>query len=78
MPRYSSFWDVSTVIIFLKSLGAKEGLTLRQLTLKTVMLLALTRLSRSADCSQLDIQWQFHYCDGVTFQPAHLASHPNI
>ena len=73
MPRYSSFWDVGTVINYLKSLGANEGLTLRQLTLKTVMLLALTRPSRSADLSQLDIHWRSHQCDAVTFRPAHLA-----
>ena len=55
MPRYSSFWDVGTVISYLKSLSNNEGLTLRQLTLKTVMLLALTRPSRSADLSNLNI-----------------------
>ena len=73
MPRYSSFWDVGTVINYLKSLGNNEHLTLRQLTLKTVMLLALTRPSRSADLSKLDIGWRSYQSDGVTFRPAHLA-----
>ena len=73
MPRYSSFWDVGTVITYFKSLGTNEGLTLRQLTLKTVMLLALTRPSRSADLSQLDIYWRSYQSNGVTFRPAHLA-----
>ena len=67
MPRYSSFWDVGTVINYLKSLGNNENLTLRQLTLKTVMLLALTRPSRSADLSKLDIGWRSYQSDGVTF-----------
>ena len=70
MCRYSSFWDVGTD---LKSLGNNENLTLRQLTLKTVMLLALTRPSRSADLSKLDIDWRSYQSDGVTFRPAHLA-----
>ena len=73
MPRYSSFWDASTVINYLKSLGNNEGLTLRQRTLKTVMLLALTRPSRSADLSNLSVHWRSYRSDGVTFRPTHLA-----
>ena len=73
MPRYSSFWDVGTVISYLKGLGANDNLTLRCLTLKTVMLLALTRPSRSADLSNLDIHWRSYQTNGVTFRPAQLA-----
>ena len=70
MPRYSSFWDVGKVLDYLKNLEANEGLNLRQLTLETAMLLALTRPSRSAD---LDIQWRSYQSDGVAFRSAHLA-----
>jgi len=73
MPRYSSFWDIGKVVDYFKSLEANEGLNLRQLTLKTAILLALTRPSWSADLSQLDIQWRSYQSDGVTFQSAHLA-----
>ena len=38
-PRYSSFWDVGTVISYLQSLGGNDCLNLKHLTLKTVMLL---------------------------------------
>ena len=72
-PRYSSFWDVGTVISYLRNLGSNDNLNLRHLTLKTVMLLALTRPSRSADLAKLDIQWMSYQADGVTFRPAHLA-----
>ena len=67
MPRYSSFCDVGAVINYLKSLGNNEGLTLRQLTLKTVMLLALTRPFRLADLSNLNVHWRSYRSDGVTF-----------
>ena len=40
-PRYSKTWDVNLVFLFLKSLGPTSTLLLKQLTLKTVMLLAL-------------------------------------
>jgi len=67
MPRCR---DVGTVIDYFKGLQVNEGLTLRQLTLKTVMSLALTRPSWSAD---LDIKWRSYQSNGVTFLPAHLA-----
>ena len=55
LPRYSSTWDVNAVLQYLKSLGPTSGLTLKQLTYKLVMLLALTRPSRSADLSSLSL-----------------------
>ena len=67
MPRYSSFWNVGTATRYLKSMGTNEGLSLTYLTLKTAMLLALTRPSRSADLSNLDVQWRSYQSNGVTF-----------
>ena len=61
------------MISYLQNLGGNDSLNLRHLTLKTVILLALIRPSRSADLAKLDIQWMFYQADGVTFQPAHLA-----
>ena len=43
------------------------------LTHKAVMLLALTRTSRSANQSQLDLRFRRYLPDGVSFQPAKLA-----
>ena len=40
LPRYTSTWDVNKVLQYLKSLGPSNGLTLKQLTHKLVMLLA--------------------------------------
>ena len=37
-PRYTAFWDVGVVI---KGLGANRDLSLKELTMKTVMLLAI-------------------------------------
>ena len=61
------------VIQYINKLGSNEGLSLKQLTLKTVMLLALTRPSRSADLSKLDIQTRSFKSNGVVFRPLHLA-----
>ena len=72
-PRYASFWDVGVVIQHIKILGPNKDLSLKQLTMKTVMLLALTRPSRSADLSKLDIQMRSFTSNGVVFRPLHLA-----
>ena len=71
--RYTAFWDVGVVIQHIKGLGANKDLSLRDLTMKTVMLLALTRPSRSADLSRLNLQLRSFKSNGVVFHPAHLA-----
>ena len=73
LPRYSSFWDVGLVVNYLKELGSNEELSLRQLTLKTLMLMALTRPSRSTDLSSLDIQARSYVSNGVVFKATHLS-----
>ena len=72
-PKYSSFWDVGQVLTYLRDLGSNDKLTLQQLTLKLVMLMALTRPYRSADLSQLNINHHSFSPDGVNFCPAHLS-----
>ena len=73
LPWYSSTWYVNAVLQYLKNLGPKSGLTLKQLTYKLVMLLALTRPSCSADLSSLSLARRRFCLEGVTFLPATLA-----
>ena len=56
LPRYTSTWNVDRVLFFLESLDPLGDLSLKDLTFKTVMLLALTRPSRSVDLAKLDIR----------------------
>lgn len=55
LSRYTSIWNVDTVLRYLKGLGPTESLSLKLLTYKLVMLLALTRPSQSADFVSLDV-----------------------
>ena len=64
---------MSKVTDYIDLLGENESLTLATLTHKTLMLLALTRPSRSADLSQLDLKYRRYLPEGVTFQPVKLA-----
>ena len=73
LPRYTSTWNVQMVLSYIGSLGSNGSLSLKQLSLETAMLLALTRPSRSADLSQLDIKGRQYKPDGVVFLPTGLA-----
>lgn len=74
------------MLTYIRNLGSNESLTLQQLTLKLVILIALTRPSHSTDLSQLDIKHQSFSAEGVpptyqsvqtVFKPtADLSSHP--
>ena len=73
LPRYTATWDVQTVIQYLESLGPTTALPLKFLTFKLVMLLALTRPSRSADLVSLQLDRRHFSPEGVVYLPAALA-----
>ena len=73
LPRYTSTWNVQVVLDYLQSQGDNESMSLKDITWKTVMLLALTRPSRSADLSMLDLRKRSFKADGVEFFPTGLA-----
>ena len=55
LPRYKDIWDVSTVLEYLKTLHPPEDLTLKELTLKLTMLLALLSAQRCQTLQALSI-----------------------
>ena len=70
LPRYTCTWNVQTVLPYISNWGSNDSLSLKQLSWKITMLLALTRPSRSADLSQLNLQYK---PEGVAFKPSSLA-----
>ena len=73
LPKYTVTWNVQTVLTYFESVGGNSNLTLTQLTYKTVMLLALTRPTRSADLSQMSSQGCHFSPEGVKIFPSALA-----
>ena len=73
LPRYSETWDVSRVLSYLAAQEVGDDLPLKLLTLRTVMLLALTRPSRSADLSKLNLAGFRNTPEGAVFSPSALA-----
>ena len=66
-PRYSFTWDVKIVLDYLRSWGPTASLSLKKLTQKLVMLLALANASRSSELHALSTSSMIWGSQGVTF-----------
>ena len=55
-PKYTSLWEVKRVLLFLHQSGDNTKLSLKELTLKLAMLLALVLARRSSDLVHLSVQ----------------------
>ena len=67
-PRYSVTWDVDVVIRYFQSLGENEVLTLKQLSQKLVLLMAIVEASRVSELQALDLRYRSYHPEGVLFQ----------
>jgi integrase len=64
-PRYLETWDVNIVLEYIKTMGI--DLSLKDLTLKLAMLLALTTVARTSELHKLDPSWISDNGDRVIF-----------
>jgi len=72
-PKYHSIWNVDMVLDKFKNDGPSLDLSLEDLTIKTVMLFALTRPCRGANLAALDLNNRSFCPEGVVFIPTHLS-----
>ena len=77
-PRYSFIWDVDVVIRYLHSMGSAEELSLKNLSLKLVALLALSSANRSSDLHALDLKFRHFTSEGVVFTLPTLTKNQKI
>ena len=73
LPSYQGTWDVGSVLNYMCGDRLDQNMSLKQLSLRTVMLLALTRPSRSADLAKLNLSGYRFSPEGVVFTPTSLA-----
>ena len=66
-PRYSSTWDISKVTDYFKTLAPLHELSLKLLTLKTVILCALASAQRQETLSALDLNFRKESQDSISF-----------
>ena len=71
-PRYLTTWDVGQVLHHISSLGRNRDLSLKQLSHKLVVLLALANASRASEIYALDIRYMSRDRDGISFAIADL------
>ena len=71
-PRYSATWDVDVVTKHLAAMGANESFSLKQLSQKLVVLMALVKASRTSELRALDTQFRVYRPNGVVFKLASL------
>ena len=55
LPRYTNTWDVNVQLTYLNGHEMAQNISLRQLTLRTIILLALTHPSWSTDLAKLNL-----------------------
>ena len=72
VPRYVETWNVDMVTDHIKSLGGNVNLSLKTLSLKLAMLMALTEASRTSELAALDIRFRKFTPEGVQFTLAKL------
>ena len=72
-PRYSSTWDVDVVIKYLQSLNENDALSLKTLTQKLALPMALVGANRVLDLElqALNLQYRTYRPEGVCFQTNH-------
>ena len=73
--RYTVTWDVGKVLRFLAKWHPPENLSMRQLTLKTVALIALTSSDRAQTLHVLDIQYLNYVPQGLEFLVPSILKH---
>ena len=59
-PKYSEIWDIDEVLSYLELMADPADLSVKELTLKTVMLMALANADRASDLHVLDIRYIVH------------------
>ena len=68
MPRYQQSWNVDTVLTYLPTLPNNEDLSLRSLTQKLAIFLAITAPKHSSELKLLDLCFMRILPEGVEFQ----------
>ena len=71
-PRYTATWNVDGVLRYVRGLGDNEELTLKVLSKKLALLMALVEASRTSELHALDLRFRVFKPEGVFFTLATL------
>ena len=68
LPRYSVTWDIQTMIDHIQALGNNETLSLKCLSQKLGVLLAITSMERASEIVAHDLRFRRFLPEGVVFE----------
>jgi len=71
-PQYSTTWDVSSVLDWIKRLGNNKDLSLKVLSGKLALLMALVSANRTSELQVLDLGFRSYAHNSVRFRLASL------
>ena len=74
-PRYAHTWDINQVLQYIYQMGQNFVPTLKQLSLKLVVLLALLNMQRAETIPSFNIEKMFLDETSCTFLPNNLLKH---
>ena len=77
LPKYTFFWDVRTVLDHLSSWNSPKMLDLKQLSVKSVTLLAINCHGRSSDLTSLDLSQHWSSDSKIVFWSGKLLKQSN-
>ena len=78
LPRYSSTWEVAKVVSFLDQLGSNGSLSLKDLSQKLGLLLALTAMERESEVIAHDLRYRQFSPEGVIFHLPELTKKSRV
>ena len=78
LPRYSSAWEVDKIVSFVDQLGPNGSLSLKDLSKKLGLLLALTAMERVSEVIAHDLRYRQILPEGVIFHLPELTKKSRI
>ena len=77
-PQYSTTWDVSSVLDWIKRLGNNKDLSLKVLSGKLALLMALVSANRTSELHTLDLRFRSYAHNGVRFRLTSLTKKQRV
>ena len=77
-PQYSTTWDAAAVLSWVKEQGENKDISLKELSGKLALLMALVRTNRTSELHALDLRFRSYTPEGVQFKLASLAKKTKV
>ena len=77
-PQYSTTWDAAAVLSWVKEQGENKDISLKELSGKLALLMALVSANRTSELHALDLQFRSYTPEGIQFKLASLTKKKKV